>query len=255
MPRFDSPLGSKKVDGPTMKEFSVSDESGPPARQPVSAQTRRQRQLEEATQLDIDAIRRFQNQMNNSMPISNGSVPSDEVNLPPQRPQQRFGGIGNYEVQDLNRSEMEIREIRELQRGRGRLNEGARRRIEILLGMVRDTREVDLPSGKYVLQTLRSQELREAIMATEPFDGTVQGPFEIRRQLLARSVIQVASAEIEQFLGTNDLEAKLEMIDLLPESLLSRLHNEYNLMVAAARDKYAIKSEEDAKQVLEDLKK
>lgn len=244
-PRFDSPIGSKKFEGQPLREFEVPDESGPPA---PPTQSRRQRQLEEATNMDLNAIRDFQAKMQASQM---GNV---REQLPPPQ-QSRFHGMGGRAVEDLSHSEREIREIREIQRGHGRLNEGARRRIEILLGMVRDSRHVDLTSGIYTLQTLRSQELREAIVATQPFDGTIQGPFEIRRQLLARSLVQIAGIEIDQFVGSSDLEVKLEVMDQLPEALLTRLFNEYNLMVAEARDKYAIKTEEDAKEVLQELKK
>lgn len=244
MPRFESPLGNKKFESQGMRELDVPDESNPPT---TAAQNRRQRQLEEASNLNIDAIREFQNRMQTSQAAAvNNSSPSG----------QRFHGMGTQDnMHDLYRGEQEIREIKEIQHGRARLSESARRRVEILLGMVRDTRTISLPSGDYVLQTLRSQELRESFIATQPFDGTIEGPFEIRRQLLARSLIQVAGTDIEQFVGSREIEAKLSLLDELPEALLGRLFNEYNMLVDEARSKYAIKSEADAQEVLEDLKK
>ena len=247
MPRFDSPIGSKKFEGQALKEFEVPDESNS---QPV--QNRRQRQLEETSNLDLDAIRDFQNRMQaTQMSASNSPSPQQ-----PQQPQTRNYNVSSTSsMEDLNRSEREIREIKELQHGRGRLSEGARRRIEMLLDMTYDTRLATLDSGVYELRTLRSDEMRQAITKAAEFDGTVQGPFEVRRQFLARSLLQVAGVPIEQFVGSNDLEAKLSLVDLLPEPLLFRLYDEYMVLVKAAREKYAIKSEEDAKEVLEDLKK
>jgi hypothetical protein len=97
--------------------------------------------------------------------------------------------------------------------------------------------------------------MREAIMAAAEFDGTVQSPFEIRRQLLARSLVQVAGLDVAQFVGSNELGARLELIDDLDEALLNRLYDEYLEMVRESREKYTIKSEQDAKEVVEDLKK
>ena len=140
--------------------------------------------------------------------------------------------------------------------GKERLNDGARRRIEILIGMTRTTREVDLLEGNvFILQTLRSKEMREAIMAAAEYDGTVQSPFEIRKQLLARSLVQVAGVEVAQFVGSNTLEARMALVDDLDESLLNRLFDEYQKMVDESRDKFALKTVADAQEVVEDLKK
>jgi hypothetical protein len=125
----------------------------------------------------------------------------------------------------------------------------------MLLEMTRSNREVDLNGNVFILQTLRSKEMREAMMAASEFDGTVQSPFEIRRQLLSRSLISLAGIEFAQFVGSDSLEAKLELIDSLDEAILNRLFDEYSALVRESRDKYAIKTDEVAKEVAEDLKK
>ena len=148
---------------------------------------------------------------------------------------------------------MQAKEAR--RRGQDRLSDAARRRIEMLIGMTRGTRSFMLEGHQYALQTLKSGELREAILEAAKFDGTVESPFEIRKQLLARSLVQIAGVEVEQFLGSNSLEARLIFMDELDHYLLGRLYDEYLAMVQEARDKYAIKNETDAKEVVEDLKK
>jgi hypothetical protein len=156
--------------------------------------------------------------------------------------------------------ERQMKEAREVKlakmAGKERLNDGARRRIEMLIGMTRTTREVDLLEGNiFILQTLRSKEMRDALMVASTYDGTIQSPFEIRRQLLARSLVQVAGVEVAQFVGSDNLDARLALIDDLDESLLNRLFDEYQKMVDESRDKFSLKTVEDAKGVSEDLKK
>ena len=122
--------------------------------------------------------------------------------------------------------------------------------------MTRTQREVDLLGGNiFILQTLRSKEMREAIMAAAEFDNTVQSPFEIRRQLLARSLVQVAGVEVVQFCGADTLDSRLNMVDNLDEQLANRLFDEYTLLVKEAQSKFAIKDEVTAQEVVEDLKK
>jgi hypothetical protein len=184
------------------------------------------------------------------------NVPDDSgYNPPPNMSDiQDFQSRSDSDVAEF---EARVKESKEFKHsGKERLNDGAKRRIEMLIGMTRTTREVDLSEGNvFILQTLKSKEMREAIRIAAEFDGTVQSPFEIRRQLLARSLTQVAGVEVSQFVGSNSLDAKLILIDDLDESLLNRLFDEYQKMVYDARDKFAIKDASDAEQVVEDLKK
>jgi len=225
MPEFKSPLGNRKFAGPQFREVDVPDESsGPP-------QYVRPPQPQEVPVINQREMMEFQERM--------GMGPDF---APP--------------TSEMAEMEREIKAAKDARRrGQERLGDAAKRRIEMLIGMTRTTRGFDLDGHQYVLQTLKSGELRSAILAASQFDGTVESPFEIRRQLVARSLVQIAGVEVEQFLGSNTIEARLEFMEELDHYLLSRLYDEYLAMVNEARDKYAIKNETDAKEVVEDLKK
>lgn len=228
MSGFDSPLGKKNFSGPQMREFNVPDESqhpSPPMENGEPVVRRRS-----VPQVNADQIRDFQAKMQREeMPV--------------------------YE-QDPAEIERQIKQSKEDRRvGRERLDAGAKRRIEMLVGMTRLTRSVTLENNTFVLKTLRSKEMRDAIMSASEYDRTIQSPFEIRKQLLARSIMQVAGVEFEQFVGSDDIEAKCDFIDLMDESLLNRLYNEYLELVREAGEKYAMKNENDVKEIVGDLKK
>lgn len=229
MPSFDSPIGKKSFAGTQMREFDVPDDSGysnqPPMENGEPVVRRRPQ-----PQVNPDAIRDFQARI--------------------QREQ-----MPTYE-QDPAEVEREVRQARaDRKAGRERLSDGAKRRIEMLVGMTRSTREVQIEANSFMLNTLKSKEMREAFMVIVDFEGTVQGPFEMRRQFLARALTHVAGVEITQFLGSDELEARLQFIDELDESLLNRLYDEYLTLVKDAKAKYTLKNEEDVKEVLSDLKK
>lgn len=231
MPKYDSPLGTKRIPGQPLREFDVPDESGyDPGMAPV---------------------------MRHRGPAMHGSQPPVNLNAAYDYQQQlNRQAVPDMQFNEDMEIEKEIRAAKEARRtGKERLNEGAKRRIEMLVGMTRSSREVDLEGNKFVLQTLRSHDMREAIMAASEFDNTVQSPFEIRRQLLARSLVQVAGVDIVQFVGSNSLDAKLALIDDLDEALLNRLYDEYLTLVKESREKFAIKNAEDVKELAEDLKK
>lgn len=229
MPNFKSPLGNKQFTGQPMREFDVPDESE--QQYPEMAPVMRNRGPSmHGTQF-------------------NGPVDFNSISNMQQR-------LAQESVEDSAEIERQIKEAKMARRlGKERISEGAKRRIEMLVGMTRDTREVVLENNTFVLQVLRAKEMSAAILAASEFDGTVQFPFELRRQLLSRSLTQVAGVDIMQFIGTDSLEAKLEMVDDLPEPLLFRLYTEYGILVRESGDKYAIKSAEEAQEVAEELKK
>lgn len=164
--------------------------------------------------------------------------------------------INREQERDPSEIEREIRAAKEARRtGKERLNEGAKRRIEILLGMTRTTRTINVGGNEFVLQSLKAKEVRESIMVAAEYDNTVQSPFEIRKQFLARSIVSIAGVDFVQFIGSNSLESKLFFVEELDEALLNRLYDEYLNLVKEAREKFTIKNEEEAKEVLVDLKK
>lgn len=224
MPKFDSPIGSKQFQGQPTRDVSIPDDSGyeQPQQRPMRVPH------EPIPQFDERSMREFQSQM-----------------------QPSPGGV--REMSDLER---EIHAAKKAKReGKERLSDGARRRIELLIGMTRLTRDIDIGGQMYKLQTLTSQELRDAIVATAEFDGTVQFIFETRRQLLARSLTVVAGVEIDQFLNSRELEDRLYFIELLDHALLIRLYTEYVSLSKEAQDRFSPKTEEQVKEVVEDLKK
>ncbi len=216
MPEINSPLGKKKIPGQQMKEFTVPDES--------------------------EFIESSVNPVYNAQRARGVQSPAFAVEASPS--------------QDLADAEREIQRAREDRRtGRNRLSDGAKKRLDMLLGMTRTIRHCQIGETEFVLQTLKSKEMREAIMFASEFDGTVQSPFEIRKQFLARSLVQIGGIDIEQFIGAVDLESKLLFIEELDDLLLNRLYDEYVALTKEARDKYSVKNEAEVQEVVNDLKK
>lgn len=215
MPNFESPIGKRNFSGPAMREFDVPDESDYPPQR---------------GNIDERSIRNFQ-----------------------ERVDRQFGFS---DEEELARAEQEIRIAREAKKNnKEKLNEGAKRRIEILIGLTQTVREIDINGNIFILRTLKSKEMKDAIMAASEFDGTVQGIYEIRRQLLAKSLTHVAGVDIDNFLGSTSFESKLSFIDELDDAFSSRLYDEYVTLSKESKEKYSIKSDQEMKEVIEDLKK
>ncbi len=229
MASFESDITNKKFPARPMKNIDIPDESGytPPGPSPqgqfAPSVTRRY-----GAPLDEQAILEFNQRMQEQMDPDGG----------------------------LSDVEREIKQARHQKiHGQQHLTDGAKKRIEMLIGMTRGTRTAEIDGNAYAFQTLKGKEMRQALFAASEFDNTVQSPFEIRKQLLARSLTHIAGVPIEQFVGNTSLDSKLAFVEELPEELLIRLYDEYLIMAKEAKDKYAIKSIVEAKEVVEDLKK
>jgi hypothetical protein len=233
MPKFESPLGKQSIPERPMKHLSIPDESGFTAPPPPNPQ-----------------------------PMGGGFSPSvsRRVGRPMTEEEMAEWQARMQESQDPDNSLSEVerefkRARQEKARGVERLNDGARKRIEMLTDMTRTTRTADIGGQTYKLQTLKGREMRDAISAASEYDGTVHSPYEIRKQLLGRSLVVVAGVDIASFIGSNELDARLNAVEDMDDALLNRLYDEYLAMVKDARDRYSIKTEEDVKEVIEDLKK
>jgi hypothetical protein len=226
MAEIKSTITNKTINGPPMKDLSVPDESGYAPPQPPQHRHFEQ----QVPQFDPQAMQEF------------------NAGMQPQR--------GPSPMKDLTDDERRIVELKKAQReGKSRLSDGAKRRIEMLIGMTRLSRDIEIEGQLYKIQTLSSRELRDAITATAEFDGTVEFIFEHRKQLLARALVVVAGVDIAQFLNSYELQDKLDFIELMDHALLLRLYTEYSTLTQEAQNKYTLKTEGEVKGVLEDLKK
>ena len=222
MPGYESPLGNKQIQGSGFKTIDVPDESMPPQ------QHQQRMSLDEVQQQRMRYIQQMQ-QM--------------EAEAPPPPPTDE-------ELEEMVRQNRIARKRQMTQ-----ISPQAKKRLELLLGMIRTIRQFQIGENSFTLQSLKGKEMREAVMAAAEYDRTVQSPFEIRRQLLARSLVEISGVNFEQFIGSSELDAKLIFVEELDEALLTRMYDEYLILAREARDKYAIKTEAEAKELVQDIKK
>lgn len=236
MPKISSDLTSKSYAGPSIQEFNIPDESEhnhPPAVDFEALDAQRQARglpaLDEATKRALYASQ--------AQEKAHKHVPEEPIK----------------HLADFERQMGEVKRAK--QTGRERLTASAKARIEALCGMSQGLREVSIDGNKYLLRTLKGKEHRAAIVAASEFDGSAHAAFEVRKQLLARAIAQVADYDVELFLGDDSVEARLEFVDELDEPVLIKLYSEYLDLAQSTQNKYFVKTEADAKEVMEDLKK
>lgn len=242
MSKIKSDLSSKGYSN-NMRQFEVEDESFDAGYDMQPDEHMHEEPVFTRPQSEIDAM--------NAHLAAKGFPPIGNVSS--RQPEARRPQFKEPSLQEVEARVAEARKAKVT--GRERLSDSAKKRIEMLCGMFNDTREVDLNGQVFVLRTLTGKELREASKAASLHDNSVELPFEIRKQFLARSLMQIAGTDVEMFLGDDGIEARSEFAEKLPEPVLNKLYGEYLQLVADSNKKYSINDEAEAQEVAADLKK
>lgn len=160
----------------------------------------------------------------------------------------------------LTPEEMEeiTRQRAEAQQVKSRVSQTARDRIEFLtqIGRIRNDFEID--GVKFSFQSLKSRELEEIHDLMVSLGTTTESKLnlEVRKHVLARSLYAVDDIPVKDIIGTDELEAKLDLIMTLDENLVDYMNKFYEeKIMKVGRDKYAIKSQEDMEELVDDVKK
>lgn len=136
-----------------------------------------------------------------------------------------------------------------------RMSDGAKRRIEILIGMTTLTKVVDVAGIKFTLKVLKSKDLRDVYLEASNKATKLEQLFEVRKQTIARALISIDDLTFEEFLSSDAIEDKLNFIDELDDAVATKLNSEYSILSKEADAKYGATTVDEAKGVIEDLKK
>lgn len=183
--------------------------------------------------------------------------PDNMPNIPDTQPMhvQQFPQFTpGQELSPQERDELQ-RLRREASKNPPRIGEHARKRAEILANIGRLTRDVEVEGIVFSLRTLKHRETREVAMLAVGSANDLDASFEIRRQTLARSLFKVDGEDIALALGGNDLNLRLQLIDDMEEVMATKLYRECDQLRQECETKYGLKTPQEVKEVVEDLKK
>ncbi len=130
----------------------------------------------------------------------------------------------------------------------------AKKRLDLLLGIGRTTKDVMIEGYKFTLRSLKSSEMKEIVTAASKVQGT-EFMFEMRTQTLARSLVKIEDQPIELIIDNNTLEARLYYIEECEDHIVHILYTAYTDMIKENQEKYGVKNEKEAQEVLDQVKK
>lgn len=135
-----------------------------------------------------------------------------------------------------------------------KISASAKKRLEILSGLGRGTKDIPVDGVSFSIRTLKSAELREIIKAATQADEGADSVFEARANTLARVIYKIDGQEVGLILGDDSLETKLNFVQELDEDVAQYLYREYTDLVKENKKKFPT-VEEEIKEVSDQIKK
>lgn len=162
----------------------------------------------------------------------------------------------SFEEPSISEIEQKIIQARhDKAKGIERLSPEAKKRVELVTGIGRLEKDVQIDDVTFTLRTIKSREMKEAMLSLIGIQYELEATFEKRRQLVARSLHKINGVELLLFLGDDSLESRLSFVDELDEYVTSKLFEEYVSLANEATEKYTPKTLDEAKEVAEEIKK
>lgn len=178
---------------------------------------------------------------------------------------QQFQGSIQQPPRRRDSEGLDEEQIKELESARkmkmdreNRISPEARTRIEFLSGIGRLEESVKVENTKFTLQSLKAYEQEEVFDCISNLGDVtaVKMQFEIRAQTLARAIYAIDDQPLGIVVGSNHIEDKVAAMRELDENVADYLYKWYQEnIVKKAQSKYSVKNEEEAKEVVEAVKK
>jgi hypothetical protein len=140
-------------------------------------------------------------------------------------------------------------------RSEDKMESGAKRRVEILLGIGRGVKNVTIDNITFSLRTLKNGEWKDAIKAVAKAELAVEQAYEMRAQILSRSIFAIDNQPIEMVIGAERFEDQIDFIQNMDEAVVSHLYDVYNKLVEENKAKFNINTTEGAQEAVEAIKK
>lgn len=166
------------------------------------------------------------------------------------------------ESEDEEKSRM-LREQHQLQmrakKEKQPISESGKKRVEMLCGMMSLTKEVKFNDTIFVVRLLRAKEAAQIASDILKLNLTynVENSYAFKHLTLAKALVSINNIDIDTFLDSanNDDKAKQAFVEELQEFVVDYLFKKYTELNEEVKVKYGIKTEEQAKELAEDIKK
>lgn len=187
-----------------------------------------------------------------SSPLGNKTIDAPEMKRFAVPDETETPQMGVEEVMAMRRQKMaEMSSV----------GDAARKRIEILVGIGRAVKTVSVGETTYSMRTLKGKEMKYLAQKTSEAakSNVISSIYDGRSLALSMAIYAIDGIDVDIVLDCvglpERLAARMAFYDDMDDALLSHLYSHWEILIKENNDKYAIKNDEDAKEVLASVKK
>ena len=187
-----------------------------------------------------------------SSPLGNKTIDAPEMKRFAVPDETETHQMGVEEVMAMRRQKMaEMSSV----------GDAARKRIEILVGIGRAVKTVSVGETTYSMRTLKGKEMKYLAQKTSEAakSNVISSIYDGRSLALSMAIYAIDGIDVDIVLDCvglpERLAARMAFYDDMDDALLSHLYSNWEILIKENNDKYAIKNDEDAKEVLASVKK
>ena len=141
------------------------------------------------------------------------------------------------------------------------LSPDARERLNYLANLGRKTEEVEVEGITFTLRTLKAKENAEAIhfgssLGEPSINQTIDSYHSMRNYTMSKAIQAIDGISLENVVGSRDTEVIIKhLLEEMDEAVIDYLYGKFLTMTKNHKEKFSIKSQEEVKEVIEDIKK
>lgn len=128
-------------------------------------------------------------------------------------------------------------------------------RLEVLVGIGRLTTEVKIDNVKFCLRSLKNKEVRDVINRSLGEENSFNQTMVLRNSTLAYSLFEIEGDSISNYIGDDDFESRVELIEEFSSNTVDELWKAYNNMQDSYKKTINEDLGTDANQVSDTIKK
>lgn len=166
-----------------------------------------------------------------------------------------YGNTGDLDPFEISAEEEEALRRARKEKVNPPITAKSKTRLEYLADIGKMTKDVTIGGTTFTLRTLKAKEQRQVYLTIVDVNNKVDEVYNIKFNTLAHSLIRIDGQELAVMVKVNSLSDKIAMLEDQEETVIDQLYAAYQQLKTESDNQFSIKTDEDVKEVSEDLKK
>jgi hypothetical protein len=166
--------------------------------------------------------------------------------------------------EEKRRPLVDLQSRQERVKAQNKITQSSKKKLEVLLGIGRATKDIEIDGINFSLQTLKDHEIEYITKLPKLFtenpesfkeSTAIEFLFHLRRVTLVYSLFAIDGESVDSVFGTSVFDDKVSILGDLDTNLVTTLFNHYEKLKTETGEKYSLKNKTEVEEVVANIKK